>query len=1009
MIHSQIASTNAFWVTLFVLLCPVRLPAQTSLPPARYETGILAAADTLNSMTQQNGMQQVIRLGLFDGSSPYNFNWSLQSQCPEGVLPSKCCQPGQSSAGCVPLVPVVRIAQCNRVSYQVQVRNVTSDFRLFVGSQAATVAPDPADPSQTLATVSPVSALAGPLIIQQGGQGVYNKPLIVEHVDIGCDLGGFVIPYVLLAIVYEPPGSSNLPPDTGSQASYSTTSTMGTTVSWDSLVSKGNVKTDDTQDFLRNIIGAMKLIGVVAGAGGGGGAGSGSPGGTIGDIGGAVQQAIPDTTTTTTLSTSFASSGSTGWSISQTDAYKTAAHKYPGQGDVIVIMRDLLVAYATLGDKIILAPLAYADILPLPVYQLSQFSSSDPVWLNFVQQAQALDLELHPAPYPSAANPTYSKPGGQTHDQAQRVVLPGHYMTYVHDYPCPSGSEFDHDVSRDEITSTGQSQTTTQTVVTKVSGKIAELMGYAGQQSWSMSYTSSKTQWQGQAVAAGLKLFCPDYPPYGIWVRTYFDSLFGTFVPFVGQPISPNAPAVAGTGASPSQPITLNAGGNRYTVVSQADGTFSFPVSSLPKGSGWVTAGSTKIPISYNGTPLTLNLKVGAVAISTANLGKNVNPPTPCCPVTGIDTATGVVTAKVSSTGQYFQFTVKDSALFHSLKIGQAVFANFETKQVSINGKDVCCQIVNLASAQAAGIPATTANTPANQNPAGQARSNGACCRITDINQQTGIVIAKVNATGQTFEFGTSPQLLPSLKIGQVIYANLKNKQVSLDGTTICCNIVAIGAGGGNAGGQKPQAGKPESASVSPGPFGTGKPIGVNPLTMRTEQIDPCTIGTASQLQILLNGAMGNYFPIAMQNEGEHIQLSDPKVTQATCPNLTIAVWVQVKYEQTRGLIQFQAGGNMTIQSPLIAVIEYQPIFPMDRQVRADNLYRAFATLTNPQITSLKIDNVPSWLDTTWLRDCLNGKYSNWGCTDRLHAMTFDVTDLVRTYLSLGHTLPGGL
>lgn len=66
----------------------------------------------------------------------------------------------------------------------------------------------------------------------------------------------------------------------------------------------------------------------------------------------------------------------------------------------------------------------------------------------------------------------------------------------------------------------------------------------------------------------------------------------------------------------------------------------------------------------------------------------------PCCEITGINAATGVVTAKVKATGQSFQFKVTDAALLHTLKISQGVYANLATRQVSVNGMAPCCVIV---------------------------------------------------------------------------------------------------------------------------------------------------------------------------------------------------------------------------------------------------------------------------------------------------------------------------
>jgi type VI secretion system secreted protein Hcp len=65
------------------------------------------------------------------------------------------------------------------------------------------------------------------------------------------------------------------------------------------------------------------------------------------------------------------------------------------------------------------------------------------------------------------------------------------------------------------------------------------------------------------------------------------------------------------------------------------------------------------------------------------------------------------------------------------------------------------------------------------------------CCSITAINVQTGIVSARVNATGVAFEFKvTDARVLPSLRVGQGVFANLTTKEVSLDGKTACCSIV---------------------------------------------------------------------------------------------------------------------------------------------------------------------------------------------------------------------------
>ena len=75
------------------------------------------------------------------------------------------------------------------------------------------------------------------------------------------------------------------------------------------------------------------------------------------------------------------------------------------------------------------------------------------------------------------------------------------------------------------------------------------------------------------------------------------------------------------------------------------------------------------------------------------------------------------------------------------------------------------------------------------QNP-GAPAAGTPCCTVTAINQRAGIVTAKVNATGQTFEFTVAnAQFLQSVRIGQGVFANFAGRQVSLDGRTACCQI----------------------------------------------------------------------------------------------------------------------------------------------------------------------------------------------------------------------------
>lgn len=180
----------------------------------------------------------------------------------------------------------------------------------------------------------------------------------------------------------------------------------------------------------------------------------------------------------------------------------------------------------------------------------------------------------------------------------------------------------------------------------------------------------------------------------------------------------------------------------------------------------------------------------------------------PCCAITAIDAGKGIVTARVKSTGQIFKFEVKTPAVLHSLKIGQEIYANLSTKQVSLDGRTVCCAMLS-AIPGAPALPGKTPSAPLAPQPGGSPKTIGKatplvapqpCCAVTATDVATGIVSARVNATGQTFQFGVKDAAtLKSLKVGQPIYANLAANQISVDGRTLCVPcIVAPGALGCN-------------------------------------------------------------------------------------------------------------------------------------------------------------------------------------------------------------------
>jgi Cu/Ag efflux protein CusF len=152
----------------------------------------------------------------------------------------------------------------------------------------------------------------------------------------------------------------------------------------------------------------------------------------------------------------------------------------------------------------------------------------------------------------------------------------------------------------------------------------------------------------------------------------------------------------------------------------------------------------------------------------------------PCCGITNINVKSQLITAKENITGRIFTFKVSEAKLLNSLKVGQAIYANFGTKQVSVDGIAPCCGMVSVGIA------------PAAMQIGSSVKPAAPCCGITGIDLSAGVVTARETATGKTFQFKVeNAALLKSLKAGQGVYANFGTHQVSVDGITPCCGIVS--------------------------------------------------------------------------------------------------------------------------------------------------------------------------------------------------------------------------
>ncbi len=85
--------------------------------------------------------------------------------------------------------------------------------------------------------------------------------------------------------------------------------------------------------------------------------------------------------------------------------------------------------------------------------------------------------------------------------------------------------------------------------------------------------------------------------------------------------------------------------------------------------------------------------------------------------ITAIDARSGLVTARETATGRTFQFKVSSILLLRTLKVGQAVEADFGAKSVSITGVHTRFRILDVTPAGAGSRPGVTASPAETSKP----------------------------------------------------------------------------------------------------------------------------------------------------------------------------------------------------------------------------------------------------------------------------------------------------
>jgi len=132
--------------------------------------------------------------------------------------------------------------------------------------------------------------------------------------------------------------------------------------------------------------------------------------------------------------------------------------------------------------------------------------------------------------------------------------------------------------------------------------------------------------------------------------------------------------------------------------------------------------------------------------------------------------------------------------------------------------------------------PSSLPSKPATTAPlsAGAALPPSPCCSITAINKTTGIVSAREKNGSRTIEIKVTPAQLQNLRVGQDLFANLETKKASLDGKTLCCDLVFAVAAPSPAAPATTLSAVPQTPAKQPAPAKTASADAVKPASSPT-------------------------------------------------------------------------------------------------------------------------------------------------------------------------------
>ncbi|MGD0390545.1 MAG: carboxypeptidase-like regulatory domain-containing protein [Tepidisphaeraceae bacterium] len=558
------------------------------------EQAIVAAANKLNAAAPQDIPNQTIMLGTYNGATK-TFVWALPDIYPAGLPVFKEVGHG----GDVQPMHEPQIKSLN-MTYEIAVSNIPEGTTLTLSIPQADGSTKalPMTVNGNTAKVSFRALLAGVQMVSvtdKAGTVVQAMQLVPI---IAPQLGGFVVPNLLLSIIYAPPGSL-------STATYAQTSTAGTTMTWGFSESLGDV---DTEDLNSTVTLAKTLAPAIPDAG---------------DAAAAVIGVAETETTVTTNQTTTGTTQSDSTSIGLTQSFGIPANaaNFPGKGDQFVILHDVLFMYVfdPSTGKVTLACVGYANVtsetissLPNVVGQAAatQILALDPMLPSQNQPTRLLAVD--------AANldPTLFNTG------TPAATLYGGRFKYITSAKMDTTTNTGVGLTLSDLVTTTKSTVTSQTVVTNVGGLVESVEGTPSDM-YAFTYSNSNAQWASQTTTPQVVLTAGQ-DSEDCWVNCYYDTIFGSIMCLKGQAITENDRKAQTTGKATDEngkPLANKAaifkiGGRSYQVNTDSDGNFSFPIASLPAGTGTVTVGDYLQNIESTGQPLTgLNLSPGAPGV----------------------------------------------------------------------------------------------------------------------------------------------------------------------------------------------------------------------------------------------------------------------------------------------------------------------------------------------------------------------------------------------------------